>query len=165
MTDIRPLSRDTLMPLLKLKVREDQSDFVAPNVMTVAQATFEGGAEIYGLWDGETPVGMMAVIDTSNPEQIPDEGERQNTLFLWRMMLDAAHQKSGHGTAALDFAVDLARDKGLVDVTVSSVEAEGSAIPFYERYGFRRTGEVLDDEVVLSLPLEAGVGPMKLVVV
>lgn len=162
MTDIRPLSRETLMPLLKLKVREDQNDFVAPNVMTVAQATFEAGAEIYGIWDGETPVGMMAVIDNSHPDQIPDEGERRDTLFLWRLMLDLAHQHGGHGTAALEFIVSLAREKGLVDVTTSAVEAESGAIPFYERFGFRRTGEVIDDEVVLSLPMAEGVGPIRL---
>lgn len=163
MTEFRRLCRDTLMPLLKLKVREDQDGFVAPNVMTVAQATFEGGAEIYGLWDGETPVGLMAVIDTSHPEQIPDQGERTNTLYIWRLMLDTAHQRSGHGSAAIHFATSLAQDKGLVDVTLSAADEEGSAIPFYERFGFRRTGEIIDGEVVMSLPMQDGVGPTKLV--
>ena len=164
MTDIRPLCRDTLMPLLRLKVSEAQNDFVAPNVMTVAQATFEGGAEIYGLWDADTPVGMMAIINTAHPDQVPDEGERTNTLFVWRLMLDVAHQRQGHGQAAMEFAVARAQELGLVDVTVSAVEAHGSAIPFYERFGFKRTGEVLDDEVVLSLPMDPDAGPIKLVV-
>lgn len=163
MTDIRPLSRETLMPLMRLKVTEAQNDFVAPNVMTVAQATFEAGAEIYGLWDGDSPVGMMAIINTAHRGHVPDDpAERTNTLFVWRLMLDVAHQRKGHGQAAMDFAVARAKELGLADVTVSAVEANGGAIPFYERFGFQRTGEVLDGEVVLSLPMDPDAGPMKL---
>jgi len=32
-------------------------------------------------------------------------------------------------------------------------QGDGSPIVFYERYGFERTGEVSDDEVVLRLRL------------
>jgi len=42
-----------------------------------------------------------------------------------------------------------------VDVLWTSVgQGEGSPIPFYERYGFVRTGDVVfDDEVLLRLDL------------
>ena len=35
----------------------------------------------------------------------------------------------------------------------SAGQGEGSPIPFYERYGFVRTGEIVDDEVLLRLDL------------
>jgi hypothetical protein len=34
-----------------------------------------------------------------------------------------------------------------------AAEGDGSPIPFHERYGFERTGEVLDGEVLLRLRL------------
>jgi hypothetical protein len=35
----------------------------------------------------------------------------------------------------------------------SAGQGEGSPIPFYERYGFEQTGEILDDEVKLRLTI------------
>ncbi|WP_421723405.1 GNAT family N-acetyltransferase [Bauldia sp.] len=153
MTDLRRLSRDTLPPLLDLAVRPDQTRFVAPNAETMAESMFEPSAELYGIWDGETPVGMIAVVDMSHPEQKLEAGDDPESLFIWRLMVDAGHQKRGHGTAAVTFAFDLARKKRLKRVGVSSIDAEGCAVPFYEALGFRRTGRVIDREVELVYQL------------
>jgi diamine N-acetyltransferase len=40
-----------------------------------------------------------------------------------------------------------------VVLTTSAHHGDGSPIPFYERYGFKRTGEVDEGEVVLQLTL------------
>jgi diamine N-acetyltransferase len=58
------------------------------------------------------------------------------------------------GTAALDLVVRYFLDRPGVDsITTSASEGEGSPIPFYERYGFERTGEMDDQEVALRLDL------------
>ena len=38
-------------------------------------------------------------------------------------------------------------------IWTSAGQGEGSPIPFYERYGFERTGELWRDEVMLGLPI------------
>lgn len=40
-----------------------------------------------------------------------------------------------------------------------AVEREGSLIPFYERYGFERTGHVVENEVLLRFDLTPGASP------
>ena len=65
-----------------------------------------------------------------------------------------ADQRQGFGTAALDLIVEYFRGRPGVEVlTTSAGQGVGSPIAFYERYGFERTGEVSEDEVVLRLKL------------
>ena len=42
---------------------------------------------------------------------------------------------------------------GAVELVTSAVPGEGSPMTFYERYGFRATGGLLDGEHVYALPL------------
>ena len=58
------------------------------------------------------------------------------------------------GTAALDLVSTYFRDRGNTEMWTTAGEGEGSPIPFYERYGFVRTGDIVfDDEVLLRLDL------------
>jgi len=61
--ELRKVTRETLRDVIKLSVFDRQSGFVAANSVTVAQAGFEPGSTVYGLWDGDTAFGLMAVID------------------------------------------------------------------------------------------------------
>ena len=150
MTQLRPLTRESVRPLLDLQVLPAQSTFVGSNAVTMGQAHFEPGTEIYGIWDNDVAVGMMAIIDMSHPEQAHEDAD---SLYIWRFMIGANHQGHGHGNVALNFAIDLARKKQRTSVSLTSVDAEGCAIPFYERNGFRRTGKIIDGEAQLILHL------------
>ena len=83
--------------------------------------------------------------------------------YLWKLLIDERYQRQGVGTATLDLIVRYFLDRPGVDsITTSAVEGDGSPIPFYERYGFERTGEMHDQEVVLRLHLrksKRSVGP------
>ena len=46
------------------------------------------------------------------------------------------------------------RDRGVAEMWTSAGQSECGSIPFYERYGFERTGDVVfDNEVLLRLDL------------
>ena len=96
---------------------------------------------------GDTPVGFVMIADeVEGPDYIP--------RYLWKLLIDERHQRQGHGTATLDRVVELFRGRPGPDVlTTSGVEGDGSPIPFYERYGFERTGSEHGGEVVLQLRL------------
>jgi diamine N-acetyltransferase len=74
--------------------------------------------------------------------------------FLWKLLIDARFQRRGYGTATIDAVVDLLRDyPGADALFTSAVCGPASPVTFYERYGFVRTGEIVDDEIVLRLDL------------
>ena len=74
--------------------------------------------------------------------------------YLWKLLIDADHQRRGYGSAALDLVAAYFRDRGVAEMWTSAGQSEGGPIPFYERYGFERTGDVVfDNEVLLRLDL------------
>jgi diamine N-acetyltransferase len=145
----RRVERDHVGPLIRLAVGEGQGGLVAENAKTLAQAAYETGSHVWGLWVGEESVGLMAMID---PRGYPwlEEGDDPEAAYLWRLMIDARHQGRGYGRAALEEAVAVAREWGLPRLALSVVDRPGSALPFYEAAGFRRTGRVVEGEAVLS---------------
>ena len=150
MLERRAITRDTLGPLLRLKVRPDQEHLVAPNAVTVAQAAYEQpGAYVWGLWHGDDAVGLLAMIHPREYEHL-EPGDDPDGAYIWRLMIAADHQGKGHGAAAIAECVAQARAWGLPRVATSVVATDDSNIGFYERLGFRRTGAIVDDELVLS---------------
>ncbi len=145
----RQVTRDHLQALIELSVRPDQQGLVAPNVKTFAQAPFEPGAHVWGLWDGAEPVGLMAIV---HPGEYPfhEPGDDREAAYLWRLMIAAGRQGCGHGRAAVGLALEVARDWGCPRLVLGVIDREGSARGFYERLGFRWTGRIRDGERILS---------------
>jgi diamine N-acetyltransferase len=83
------------------------------------------------------------------------DGDEYIPHFLWKLLIDKRYQGRGYGTEVLDLIVDYFRGRPGVEVlSTSAGQGEGSPIPFYERYGFERTGDtVFDNEVLLRLRL------------
>lgn len=104
--------------------------------------------------DGDEVVGFVMISDGIPEETLAGATDLVGPYYLWRLLIDVDHQRRGYGTAALDAIVEYLRDRPGADVLyTSAAQGEGSPQPFYERYGFVPTGQVLDDEVVLALDL------------
>ena len=148
---LRPVGRDDVNRLIGLD--PGIAGLVAPNAVTLAQAAYEEGAYVFCIEaDGEI-VGLMALADTREDGHLePDDDP--NCAYLWRLMVDAKHQRTGYGRAAMHLAMGWARDRGLPRFVTSVVpDEEGNALPFYERLGMARTGRIDDGEVELALTL------------
>ena len=88
----------------------------------------------------------MIADEVASPDYIPH--------YLWKLLIDERYQRQGFGTATLDLIVEYFRGRPGVEVlNTSAADGDGSPLAFYERYGFRRTGEVVDGEVLLRLAL------------
>lgn len=85
----------------------------------------------------------------------PDEDkDGKPVYFLWRLMIAEPFHGRGYGRQAIQRLVDYVRTRPQAnELLVSCGQGEGSPQGFYESLGFVLTGEVLDEEVVLSLPL------------
>ncbi len=153
----RPVLRGHVRPLILIKVRPDQQDLVSDNAKTLAQAAYETGSYVWGLWDDDTVVGLMAMI---HPGEYPwgdyafhEPGEEQDAAYLWRLLIGAEFQGKGYGSAALAMAFAQTRAWGYSRLTAHVTDAAHSNMAFYERFGFRKTGKVEDGEAVIAVSL------------
>lgn len=148
---LRPITRDTVRAITKLTVAENQRHFVAPNAVSLAQALFSPEAWYRAIYAGEEPVGFVMLSDESLLEPRPERPE----LFVWRLMVDAAHQRRGIGRAAMQLVIEHARSKAALfhRLGISYVPGDGCPEPLYRSLGFEPTGEVDEGEIVMVLPL------------
>lgn len=149
---LRPVTRDDLRPLFRLKVNPKQADFVAPNEITLAQAPYETGAEVFGLWNQETLVGMMATIDMPSHAFRMEEDDAES-LYLWRLLIGSDHQGKGFGRSALAAIMDHARKGGFPRMSLSVVPGNAAAIGLYESVGFQNSGRLIDGELLFVCDL------------
>ncbi|MEM8949934.1 MAG: GNAT family N-acetyltransferase [Pseudomonadota bacterium] len=146
----RDVTYRNLDQLLRLNVREDQAHLVAPNAVTIAEANYMPKGWMRGLWVGDDPVGLIAMIDMDADH--PEVGDHLpgNIAYLWRLMIGASFQGKGYGRYALELAFDRARRWKRRSLYLSVAEGKGNALPFYRRFGFEPTGAVHGNELVLK---------------
>jgi ribosomal protein S18 acetylase RimI-like enzyme len=150
---LRPITEANLAAVTALQLGPGQERFVSTVADSMREAieTPAGRAIQWAVHAAEIPVGFVMISDEVDdlPGYIPH--------YLWKLMIDHRYQRRGYGTAALDLVAGYFRDRPGVDVlSTSAGQGPGSPIPFYERYGFRQTGEIVfDDEVLLQLALRA----------
>lgn len=141
---LREVTEETVREICRLSVGKGQDEFVAPNAVSMAEAYFSPEAWFRAIYAGDTPVGFLMLADD------PEDSE----YFLWRMMVDARYQGMGFGRRAMELLIEHVRTRpGAAELCTSVVQAEGGPQGFYERLGFRLTGEYEDDEAVMKLVL------------
>jgi HAD superfamily hydrolase (TIGR01484 family) len=148
---LRDITPDNVRDICRLRVRDDQAGLVATNAQSLAQAWAHPEAWPRAIYAGETPVGFLMLEDRTQPPL----SETQEEVGLWRLMIDAAFQGMGFGSAALRLAIAQARTRpGVRRMLLSYVPAEHGAGAFYERLGFRETGKVDFGERVMVLEFD-----------
>jgi len=147
---LREITIETVRTITSLKVAPDQERFVASNAESIAQAYFlREIAWFRGVYADDVPVGFVMLAD--------DVAEQD--YYLWRLMIDGRYQGRGYGCRAVELLVEYVRTRpGATVLRVGCVPGEGSPCSFYERLGFRPTGEVKHGEVVMHLDLAGNAG-------
>ena len=154
MPEIRPVTKDNWKELIRLKVREDQTHFVASNLYSIAESKFgddfEGHWDLYpyGIYNEEnTPVGfLMYAYNFEHPKQ---------QAFIQRLMVDQNHQGKGYGRIGMEKVLEMFRaDDRIQEVGISYEPENEAARKLYASLGFQETGEILFGEVVAILRLK-----------
>ena len=128
---LREVNDDNVQAIIDLSVSEDQQDFVAPNVKSLAQAFATTRVWVRAVYAGEEPVGFVMLSDDSEKPR----------YYLWRFMIDHRHQGKGYGAEAMALVHDYVRTRPGGDrIYLSYVPAEGGPGPFYEGLGYVDTG-------------------------
>ncbi len=145
---VRPVDAGNFEAVLKLQVAAGQRQFVAPVERSLAQAAYEPAGRALAMFDGEEVVGMMLLYDARLNKEKPAE-----QLYVWRLLVDARHQKRGYGRLAMAWVVQEAKAWGVQQVGLSHVDGLGHAGAFYQKLGFTYTGEIDDGEQKMTLSL------------
>lgn len=142
---LREITRDTVLAVCKLDAGDGGTQ-VAPNAVSIAQAHFQGEAWFRAVHDDEQLVGFVMLYDPTLVEQ-PAEPD----FFLWRLMVDKAHQRKGLGRAAVEALVEHVRTRpGARRLLVSHVKGAEHLPRFYGSLGFVYTGAEDGGELVME---------------
>ena len=157
---LEKVNAENIEALLALCVFLDQQSFVASNRQSIIDAYIcgisGGHVQPFGIFDGETPVGFLMIsfgVD-SGWKNAPEIAK--DSYFLWRFMIDAQYQHRGFGRQALKLALDYIRTLpfGPSNTIWTSTEPDNvTAKRLYESFGFRETGEMDEEEIILSMKL------------
>jgi len=128
----------------RLATHKSQERLVAPVIYSYAHALFpevvEGAPVVpwmRGVVAGGEYVGFVMLALVTDHHHEP---------YLWRLLIDRHHQRRGIGSMILDEIVEHCGARGWTSLVTSWEEGKGSPRPFYERYGFEPTGEIIDGE-------------------
>jgi diamine N-acetyltransferase len=155
---IRPVTKDNWRALAKLKVRQDQTHFVASNIYSIAESHYgydepDGSGHWdmfpYGIYEDEQPVGfMMYGYNFAN---------REFEAFIIRLMVDENHQGKGYGKFGMQQMLDIFRqDERIHNVGISYEPENEVARKLYASLGFVEPGKMLDEETLAILHLRDG---------
>ncbi|MBU0596146.1 GNAT family N-acetyltransferase [Candidatus Bipolaricaulota bacterium] len=141
---LREITNDNFIECIRLTVSEDQKNFVATNVYSLAEAKADGVSNPFAIYADDLMVGF--IMYDFEPEE--DRG------YISRLMIDARFQGNGYGRAAMQQVIDrFKRIPECKEIQTSYAPANAAAEHLYEDLGFRQTGEEIDGETVVRMPL------------
>lgn len=132
------IDKDNWKQFIAIDVHEDQKQYVASNLHSMAEAQFYEGSEFYGLAvDGEN-VGFTLLFHSVDE---PHMG------YIVRYMIAAEHQGRGYGIAGLHKIIQYFKDLGKTEVSLTVIPENEGARNVYEKIGFENTKEIIEGEL------------------
>ena len=143
MVELRKITEDNYNECLALKVSEGQQSFVSPNVYSLAQAwVYHGNAYPYAIYADNIMVGFIMMGYYAE----------KGVYDIWYLMIDEKFQRRGYGKAALALGVAyLKKEFDVKEIFLCFEPSNAAAEALYESAGFKRTGEVDGDEIIMRL--------------
>ena len=92
---LKDIDRENFRAAVRLEVHEDQKNFVAPNVFSIAQSKVEPAFKVQAVYDGEEMVGFVMY----------GWDEEEGCYELARLMVDKNRQGKGYGRAATEAVI------------------------------------------------------------
>ncbi len=155
MIRLERVNRKNVWDILKLKVRDDQTEFVASNDVSIIEAyvaiTRNGHAFPFGIYDDDVPVGFVMIGFDADDDWEDAPPVARGNYSLWRLMIDQAYQGRGFAKEAVRLALDFIETLpcGKAGCCWLSYEPENKAARrLYRSFGFEETGEMDGEEVI-----------------
>ena len=136
---------------LALEVSDAQHGLVATMAESFADALFPPD---YGF--GPVKPWLRGVTRNGNPAgfiMCADPTDAQKDAWIWRLLVDEKHQGFGVGTFAVNEAISRFLSMDIRRVLVSWKPQANNPSGFYQKLGFKETGEIIDGEVLAAIDL------------
>ncbi|MBQ1877426.1 MAG: GNAT family N-acetyltransferase [Erysipelotrichaceae bacterium] len=146
--ELLELTEERRKPCFELQVSSEQRQYIAENEASWKEAGENGKvARPFVIYGDGTMIGFaMFAFD----EDYEDPFDR---YWLWRFMIDERFQGKGYGTAALREIIRYFKDHGANNIRLSTKQSNVRALSLYRKAGFRETGELNGEEIVLQMDL------------
>lgn len=143
---LRQVDSENVRQVCELLVAPEQAIFVAPNAVSLAQASFRPDVWCRAVYVDDVLVGFFMVAE-----------EADGVFYLWRFMIGASYQRRGFGSKAIDRLIDeLRTHRDARELYVSYVPLPGNGRDFYIAHGFRDLGEYRGTDRILRRDLVLG---------
>jgi diamine N-acetyltransferase len=148
---LQPITADNWVLCIRLEPTEDQQrqGFVAPNVLSLAQAYAEPWWIPRAIYADGALVGFVMYGRWPEMPIVPEWGVREAGIYhVVRLMIDHRYQGRGYGRASLE--VLLAQIRTQPDARAIEVNydpANEVAATLYTQLGFQPTGQLDDGEI------------------
>lgn len=145
MVKLKEITKDNYEDVIKLKVAENQEDFVSSNVHSLAQAyVYNKTAFPFAIYTDDILVGFIML----------GYYEIKCQYTLWKFMIDINYQKKGYGKKALQLAINYLINTFSVKAVYTGVAFQNTtAKMLYSSLGFKETGEYDDFQLEMKLEI------------
>ncbi|MFB7517618.1 GNAT family N-acetyltransferase [Streptomyces sp. NPDC056144] len=145
---LEPVTPATVDAAIALRVHPHQEQNVAPVAHSLAEAYVRGETAWPRLiFDGDELVGfLMVFLGIAWGEEQDDPDDIRSGL--WRLNISADAQGKGYGRFAVEAVREELRRRGIPKMYVTWEPGENGPGAFYERLGFRTTGELAGTQTV-----------------
>jgi diamine N-acetyltransferase len=146
---LREVDEYNFWQCINLKVADEQTNFVAPNVRSIAESKVFPYLVPQAIYADEELIGFA----------LYGRDLESGNYWIVRLMIDEKFQGKGYGKAATLGLIEKIRrlpDSG--DIYLSFVPGNAGAEKLYRSVGFERTGETdADGEVIMRLSMKNNV--------
>ena len=147
--ELRDITKKNYFDVLNLEVQPNQRNFIASNSISLAEAyVYDKNGDFIvplAVYDEEVLVGFVMI---AYDQKI---GISKGNYLLFRFMIDKRFQGLGYFKPTMDAVIDFVRTElaGKATSLWLSYEPENKhARSCYLHYGFKETGQVIEDEIV-----------------
>lgn len=125
----------------ELEVSEEQTQYMEPNAVSIAQSKFETSLKPYAIYTGDKVVGFL--MYNSIPEEL-------DGYWVYRIMVDKAFQGQGIGKAATKLMIaEMAKSLSATKIVVGYHPDNLNAHNLYASLGFEDHGDRFGKEMAV----------------
>lgn len=158
MIELRKITWDNWEACIRLKIKEEQEDFIASNMYSLAQSYVallndELPPMTYAIYKDDTVIGFTMMYHDTVEEN--DHGDEE-CYGICRFMIGDEFQGKGYGKEAFAKALELIKTfpQGKASAVYLSYKPKNVvAKNLYASFGFIETGEFVEGEAVARLDI------------
>jgi diamine N-acetyltransferase len=136
---LKEIDANNFYEIISLRVEK----YCASNVFSLAQAKIFPSAIPLAIYHDDIPVGFI---------MYGNEPQDNNEYWIDRLMIDEKYQQRGFGKIAMEIIIEkIKQDKAHNRIKLSTDPENIIGRKFYRTLGFKETGEMHGDEVLMIL--------------